>query len=197
MGYLAGFFILLLLLLLVPVPFRAYLRRDETETEIGLRVIGLNLVGEGSIFKWLKLPKRKPSRKKKREGRNVLKLLRLSFREEELAKRLAVLLFELINDLLASLRIKRLDARGSYGFDDPSLTGSALGLLWALKAGLVSHIERAEVDLLPDFRRSGFFGEVNLCLSLRPVDLLAATTKALFKFPVTRLIKARRRLRQA
>lgn len=70
-------------------------------------------------------------------------------------------------DLLAALprivTLKKVHVRGRFGLDDPARTGAAFGFLRSLDFAFG---RRLRIDLLPDFTRPGFQGQLDLTMYL-------------------------------
>jgi hypothetical protein len=72
-------------------------------------------------------------------------------------------------DLLARVRLERVEATGRYGLDDPADTGQLAGLIEPL---VQSHpCRRIRLDIVPDFAGPRLSGRIEAVLSVRPVAL--------------------------
>lgn len=65
----------------------------------------------------------------------------------------------LLTALPRLLTLRRLDVRGTFGFEDPAHTGSVFGYLQSLRP-FVGH--GLKLELTPDFVRTGFWGHLEL-----------------------------------
>ncbi len=78
----------------------------------------------------------------------------------------------LIGQLIRAFRIVRVEAEGSFGFDDPADTGILYGYLSPL-IHTGGGLPGVTLNLRPDFEHAGLKGKLDALLEVTPVNLLA------------------------
>ena len=86
---------------------------------------------------------------KERRQSNFLGMLRLLFKPG----------LQLVKSLPQTVGLKKLQIRGRIGFDDPARTGAVNGYLQIFKLLKNSMIK---INVIPDFTRSGAFGQLDI-----------------------------------
>jgi hypothetical protein len=86
---------------------------------------------------------------KERRQSNFLGMLRLLFKPG----------LQLVKSLPQTVGLKKLQIRGRIGFDDPARTGAVNGYLQVFKLLKNSMIK---INVIPDFTRSGAFGQLDI-----------------------------------
>lgn len=115
---------------------------------------------------------------KKKKGRKSFEL------KDVTDKELMNEVIEYIKRMFCIIKPKQLYLSGTYGFDDPSLTGIICGAAGAIKS-LIPH---ANLNLTPDFSQEIL--EIDLCAEGRIIvgSLAYQTVKTVFKMPVRKIL---------
>lgn len=129
-------------------------------------------------------PEQAEKGKKERKERRGLNLRNLS------DKALMNELFKYFKRVLDIAKPKYLHLYGTYGFDDPSLTGIACGITGIIK-GL---IPQAKLHLMPDFTREVMELDLRVEGSLTAGSLAYQTIRTAFKKPVRKIWSKKKKI---
>lgn len=146
------------------------------QTSIRLRLAGMGLPTPRRKHPTVKAktPGKKAGRKRERHGFD------LSMVSTALSRKLLAVAFVYLKTLFRSLRL-RLQVTGTYGTDDPALTGLLAGLFAAL------HAEHLNLDLGPDFDGPILDVAGETSGRIIPIVILWLTIRLLLAKPVRRL----------
>jgi hypothetical protein len=129
--------------------------------------------------------KEKTEEEEKRKSRFDL---RYFWQERDLLRRVAKVALRFLWDILKAIRWNKLFLEVDLSTPDPALTGVLYGQLCAVKHSAEYLFPNARIRVQPDFVNQSPSGSAESVFSIRPVNLIAPTSRMFFALPKIRIL---------